>query len=275
MGIQIGTTLTNITMLEDLYFPLDTHKGDFFLNVIQGTSFQSQMEQKELASPSRDSAVLSAFSLAPFRIQFIPTANKIIVPETALQEPVLNLGNSHLPVLYGSVGVKIAEALALAFGVDGGLYWSNGVLMSDKDPKAQETRDLINSRRKCLSSFFTNIRLDDEPYIERTSLDSTMHLAGIQIALGAISNHPLYGEFLALPDLNQYSPTAQFFIAYGQSQCSSSTLLFHDLEHSTFTSLSHDHRTKGVLRQLVGFTKAMECPVSSEMYADFTCDYII
>jgi hypothetical protein len=99
----------------------------------------------------------------------------------------------------------------------------------------------MNSRRSCLSSFFTNIRLDDEPYIKRTSLDTTIHLAGIQIALEALRTHELSDSFQSLPGID-YSPDAIFFLAYGQSQCSVSSLLYHDMEHVTFTSLSHDHR---------------------------------
>lgn len=113
----------------------------------------------------------------------------------------------------------------------------------------------------CLSSFFTSIRLDDAPYIERTSLDSLLHLGGIQVALDAFQSLDL--TFPSLPSLQEFNSNAIFFIAYGQvfselslisenwkphmiflfqSQCSASTLAFHDLEHITFTSLSTDHR---------------------------------
>lgn len=47
------------------------------------------------------------------------------------------------PILYGSVGVELAEAIARAFGIQEGLYLANGVLMTERDPKVQETRNLV------------------------------------------------------------------------------------------------------------------------------------
>lgn len=114
--------------------------------------------------------------------------------------------------------------------------------MSEKDGKTQTIRDIIDQRRTCLVSFFDNIRLDDRDYIERTSLETTIHLAGMQLALYALENHELVDTFLGLPALENLPPNALFFLSYVQSQCSEHTLLYHELEHYSFTTLSHDHR---------------------------------
>jgi hypothetical protein len=93
-------------------------------------------------------------------------------------------------------------------------------------------------------------------------MDTLLHLGGIQIALDAFKSLEL--PSFSLPSLQGFTGNALYFIAYAQvssiyktkknfkkfqnffnifqSQCSSSTLTFHDLEHSTFISLSHDHR---------------------------------
>ena len=76
----------------------------------------------------------------------------------------------------------------------------------------------VQTKRSCLFSFFTDIRLDDAPYIEATSLDSTIHLAAIQIALDALQAS---GDQEALPSLDELSPSAVFFLAYGQVRKSS------------------------------------------------------
>lgn len=146
------------------------------------------------------------------------------------------------PLLLGSVGVEMGGAIAQAFGIELGLYGSGGHLMSNKDEKVQTIRDLIDQRRTCLVSFFVNIKLDDKEYVERTSLDTTIHLAGIQVALEALENHDLASTFLGLPALENLPPNALFFLSYVQSQCSAQTLLYHDMEHFAFTSLSHEHR---------------------------------
>ncbi len=72
----------------------------------------------------------------------------------------------------------------------------------------------MESKRVCLSSFFTQIRLDDEPYIVKTSLHTTLHLAGIQIAFDALKSLDL--PFSPLPSLQAYGRNGIFFIAYAQ-----------------------------------------------------------
>ncbi|ODM93644.1 Endothelin-converting enzyme 1 [Orchesella cincta] len=275
MTAQVGTTFTNQTDLKNYYLGLDLHKNEWFTNVVNAIEFERTLERKTLISTERDAPIRHLLAQQPINVQFLPTSNLIVIPELILQQPVLQLGSSHLPLLLGSVGVEIGEAIAQAFGIEQGLYGPDGKLMSDKDAKVQIMRDLIDQRRTCLVSFFVNIRLDDADYIERTSLDSTMHLAGIQIALDALVNHDLGTIFLGLPALENLPPNALFFLSYVQSQCSVQTLHYHELEHYSFTTLSHDHRTKGILRQLVGFTEAMECPSSSDLYADFSCGTVI
>lgn len=73
----------------------------------------------------------------------------------------------------------------------------------------------MDSRRSCLSNFFINIRLDDEDYIERTALDSTLHLAGIQIALESLKTLENSDSFNSLPGIDR-PPEALFFLSYGQ-----------------------------------------------------------
>ncbi|CAL8074169.1 unnamed protein product [Orchesella dallaii] len=275
MTVHVGTPFTNQTLIKDFYGGLNLHKKEWFTNVRIAIEFERSLEKRTLTNTQRDAPILHLLAQHPNNIQFLPTSNLVVVPELILQQPVLQLGSSHLPLLLGSVGVEIGEAIAQAFGIEQGLYGSGGNLMSDKDSKVQIIRDMIDQKRTCLVSFFVNIRLDDTDYIERTSLDTTMHLAGIQIALDALLNHDLGTIFLGLPALENFPPNALFFLSYIQSQCSVQSLLYHDLEHYSFTTLSHDHRTKGVLRQLVGFTDAMECPSSSELYADFSCGVVI
>jgi len=73
----------------------------------------------------------------------------------------------------------------------------------------------IESKRVCLSTFFTSIRLlDDEAYIERASLNSLLHLGGIQIGFDAFRALGLPSS--ALPSLSDFSLNGLYFIAYGQ-----------------------------------------------------------
>lgn len=142
----------------------------------------------------------------------------------------------------GSIGVELGEAIASAFGIQQGLYASGGNLMYEKDEKTQTIRNQIKQRQTCLVSYFDNIKLDDRDYLNRTSLDTTIHLAGLQVALNALENHELVDTFLGLPSLENLPPNTLFFLSYVQSQCSRQTLLYHDLEHYSFTTLSHNHR---------------------------------
>lgn len=46
-------------------------------------------------------------------------------------------------LLYGSIGVEIAEAIAKSFGPEQGLYLPSGALLSGRDAKVQEMRDIV------------------------------------------------------------------------------------------------------------------------------------
>jgi predicted metalloendopeptidase len=266
MTIKIGAIVENRKTLIDFYHSLMVQNNELFLNVVAANNFLLKIEQRDLTMSDKKAFMFKNL----YEIQFDPTSNQVVFPESRLQNDDLLVTEDQKATLYGSLGVELAEVVARAFGPKDGLYLADGTFMSERDSKYQETLTLIEQKRSCLASFFTKIHLDDEAYIQRTSLDTTLHLAGIEIALGAMGNS-ISTELPSLP----YGRNEIFFLAYGQSQCSSNTLAFHDMEHASFTTLVHEHRVRGVLRQLGAFTDSYKCAKTTEMYADFRCGFVL
>jgi len=96
MSIQVGTPVRNNTVLVDLYLSIVAQRDYFFANVISGTRFKLKQEQVELGALGKDDTTLWAVGESPFAISFLPSANRIVVPESFLQNPILLSDSSHL-----------------------------------------------------------------------------------------------------------------------------------------------------------------------------------
>jgi len=98
--IEVGTPVQNNTLLKDLYLSVDMQKQELFANVETLIDFQSRGLQKDLAQPNKmissSTTILNAMASSPFTIQFIPSMNKVVVPEGVLQNEILNVDDSLL-----------------------------------------------------------------------------------------------------------------------------------------------------------------------------------
>lgn len=96
MLFHVGTHFQNGTYLKEYYMQMDVQKHEWFTNVRNGIEFLGYLDQRTLSSTQKDAPVIQALSEHPNRIQFLPTSNMVVVPESVLQRKVLQLGSSHL-----------------------------------------------------------------------------------------------------------------------------------------------------------------------------------
>jgi hypothetical protein len=100
MSVEIGTPILNGTLLKELYLSMDMQKLEFFSNVETLIEFQTRGMQRDLAQGNKaaDSSrsisipVLNAVADMPFAVQYIPSVNKVVVPEGIIQRDVLDSG---------------------------------------------------------------------------------------------------------------------------------------------------------------------------------------
>jgi hypothetical protein len=94
MSIHIGNPLWNKTILQELYYSVSIQHNEFFLNVIALTELQGRLAERDLTIPHKESAIINAIAEQPFSVQFIPSHNKILVPQFVLEMEHLNAPDS-------------------------------------------------------------------------------------------------------------------------------------------------------------------------------------
>jgi len=96
MTLEAGTPVQNRSTVEELYRSLNVQKSDFFVNVLEAARFNWDMEQKDLVIVGKKTSSLRVFSQRPEMPIFLPSANKILIPEHFLHKDTLTLDDTHL-----------------------------------------------------------------------------------------------------------------------------------------------------------------------------------
>lgn len=108
MQSHVGTPHRNHTFLKEHYMRMDVQKNYWFTNVRTAVEFETFVEQQALLSTQKDSTILQVLESHPNQIRFVPTSNLVVVPESILQRPELNLGYSHMYDHHHSYSIIIA-----------------------------------------------------------------------------------------------------------------------------------------------------------------------
>ena len=270
MGIQIGTPaiLRDRKFLKIMYKDLSVQKEDFFQNILYGMQFQRKRQERALLSPVDETRWLGNLLLK--QVTHSPSANKIIIPEFLLNEPIFHPGFPS-NVNLGGLGVMIAEAVIDAVAGSGSVFTATGQILDGSASSAnftlsrtEEPNSPLLTAAGCLLEEWKGLGLDTPDQLEKCAVRSAINVAGLGAAYSALSEAVLVEGGQLLPSLETLDPQAVFLLQYSQTLCSLSSLEQRDLDRTLGRQLLGQERLTGVLTQFPEFRHFFYCSEEDE-----------
>ena len=276
MSIQVGTPdiLRDRKFLKIMYKDLAVQKTDFFQNIQYGMTFLRKREEHALVSPGEETRWLKNLLLKG--VTYVPSANKVVIPEYLLMPPLFH-PSYPMNVNLGGLGVMIAEAVVEGVAGSGSVFTAAGRILDGHDStnftlsRVAEPNSALAHPSSCLVSKWSAMRLDTPDHLDKCAIDSVRTVAGVDAALSAVSESLSVEGATLLPALETLDPQAIFFLQYAQTHCSISSLQQRDLDRTVNHQLLGREKLKGVLSQFVEFRHFYFCSEESE----FVCDSVL
>ncbi|CAB4070053.1 ECE [Lepeophtheirus salmonis] len=268
MSIQIGTPdfLRDRKNLKTLYKDLLVQTNDFFQNILYGVSFLRKRQEALLLHSSESVSQLeNEYWLESLNqeseIVYVPSRNKVVVPELFLRSPFVDPGYPN-SINMGGIGVRLTEAVIN--GIIGiGLYFdSKGRFVDEENNnnKAHNKQSLwIEMSAERLMKSYSSNRIDTPDYLKKCRSDTVLSLIALQQSLFALEDILSVEKGLILPALEMLDPQSLFFLAYGQSLCASRTFKRRDIDRTSGHSLLNQEKLKGALLHLNEFSHFYFC----------------
>ncbi|CAH1396581.1 unnamed protein product [Nezara viridula] len=216
IGIQVGlpSSMRFPSYYNDFYRSLTSIKDDFFQNILYGTAFYLEEQQRRLKLPSEEHRWMDIVSDGLLKVVYVPEINKVVIPMGLLSMPYFHV---HYPmsVLYGSIGMEIGLAILGSVSGRGAFHAGDGVVLPPDHPAH-------NSSHDCFLH-------DTGPYI-----NSVKHV------FGALSRQLDSVPHIHQPAMEYLEDEAIFFISYAQGMCTLKTAEKQDIEMTTLKSKLDD-----------------------------------
>lgn len=269
MSIQIGSPdiIRDRKFLKIMYKDLSVQKEDFFQNIQYGMHFLRKREEHALLSPGEETRWLP--NLLERKVTYSPAANKVLIPEYLLAEPLFHHGYP-ANVNLGGLGVMIAEAVVEGVAGSGSVYTATGRILDGTHAgnfsvgRTEEPATALLRSAGCLVDRWTALRLDTPDQLDRGAVSSAVNLAGVRAAYAALTESLEAEGAVLLPALETLDPQAVFFLQYAQTHCAVSSLQQRDLDRTLNNQLLGREKLKGVFSELPEFRHFYYCTESSD-----------
>ena len=269
MTVQVGTPdiLLDRKFLKIMYKDLSVQKTDFFQNIQYGQTFLRRREEHELVSPGEETRWLA--SLLSESVTFVPSANKVVVPEYLLRPPLFHPEFPYNLNL-GGLGVMLAEAVVDGVAGLGSVFTAAGRILDGQNSsnftlsRVGEANFPLKRLSSCLETQWSVMRLDTPDHLAKCSSKSAVSVAGLAAAYTALEEMFDQEGAVLLPALETLDPQAVFFLQHAQSLCSSQTLQQRDFDRAVHNSLLGPEKLRGELSQFAQFRHFFFCPEESQ-----------
>ena len=276
MTVQVGTPaiLLDRKFLKIIYKDLSVQKTDFFQNMQYGQTFLRRREEHELVSPGEETRWLA--SLLSESVTFVPSANKVVVPEYLLRPPLFHPEFPYNLNL-GGLGVMLAEAVVDGVAGLGSVFTAAGRILDGQNSsnftlsRVGEANFPLKRLSSCLETQWSVMRLDTPDHLAKCSSKSAVSVAGLAAAYTALEEMFDQEGAVLLPALETLDPQAVFFLQHAQSLCSSQTLQQRDFDRAVHNSLLGPEKLRGELSQFAQFRHFFFCSDESQ----YTCDTVM
>ena len=271
MTVQVGTPdfLRDRKYLKFLYKDLSVIQTDFFQNILYGVIFLRKREELALVSPAEETRWIDALNLV--RVSYVTSANKVVVPEVFLQTPLFHPGFPN-SVNLGGMGVYVAKSMlegvlgrGLLFESDGKLRSHNGTLFGNSDmTQFNDPRPILERDAKCLVDKYSASGLDTVDLLLKCRMDSVLTVAAVWQAFVTLEDILELERGILLPAMETMDPQAVYFLAYGQTLCSTATEKASDIQRTADNQLPNKANLLGTLSQVSEFQQFYNCPYDEE-----------
>jgi putative endopeptidase len=246
------------------YSALTIARDDEMGNVLRAREFEFHRQLAKIGKP----VDRGEWEMTPPTVNayYDPQLNDINFPAGVLQPPLFDVNSDAAPN-FGDTGSTIGHELTHGFDDEGRQFDANGNL---RDWWTAEDAKAFAQRASCISDQYSQYVIVDDIKIngKLTLGEDVADLAGVILAQMAWQQDT---KGQTLEPLEGFTPEQRFFIAYGQSWCSSTRDETKRLRATIDPHSPDKYRANGVVSNLPEFQEAFHCKAGSAMVRENRC----
>ncbi len=246
------------------YGALTIARDDEMGNVLRAREFEFRRQLAKIGKP----VDRGEWEMTPPTVNayYDPQLNDINFPAGVLQPPLFDVNSDAAPN-FGDTGSTIGHELTHGFDDEGRQFDAQGNL---RDWWTAEDAKAFEQRASCISDQYSQYVIVDDIKIngKLTLGEDVADLGGVILAQMAWQQDT---KGQTLEPLEGFTPEQRFFIAYGQSWCSSTRDETKRLRATIDPHSPDKYRANGVVSNLPEFQEAFHCKAGSAMVRENRC----
>jgi putative endopeptidase len=246
------------------YTALTIVRNDEMGNVLHAREFEFQRQLAKIGKPvDRGDWLMTPPTVNAY---YDPQMNDINFPAGVLQPPLFD-PNSDAAPNFGDTGATIGHELTHGFDDEGRQFDANGNL---RDWWTPEDAKAFEQRASCISDQYSQyVILDDIKINGKLTLgEDVADLGGLILSYMAWQDDT---KGQTLKPIEGFTPEQRFFIAYGQSWCSSTRDETKRLRATIDPHSPDKYRANGVVSNMPEFQEAFHCKAGAPMVRENRC----
>jgi endothelin-converting enzyme/putative endopeptidase len=246
------------------YTTLTIVRNDEMGNVLHAREFEFQRQLAKIGKPvGRGEWLMTPPTVNAY---YDPQMNDINFPAGVLQPPLFD-PNSDAAPNFGDTGATIGHELTHGFDDEGRQFDAHGNL---RDWWTPEDAKAFEQRASCISDQYSQyVILDDIKINGKLTLgEDVADLGGLILSYMAWQDDT---KGQTLKPIEGFTPEQRFFIAYGQSWCSSTRDETKRLRATIDPHSPDKYRANGVVSNMPEFQEAFHCKAGAPMVRENRC----
>jgi putative endopeptidase len=246
------------------YTALTIVRNDEMGNVLHAREFEFQRQLAKIGKPvDRGEWLMTPPTVNAY---YDPQMNDINFPAGVLQPPLFD-PNSDAAPNFGDTGATIGHELTHSFDDEGRQFDAHGNL---RDWWTPEDAKAFEQRASCISDQYSQyVILDDIKINGKLTLgEDVADLGGLILSYMAWQDDT---KGQTLKPIEGFTPEQRFFIAYGQSWCSSTRDETKRLRATIDPHSPDKYRANGVVSNMPEFQEAFHCKAGAPMVRENRC----
>jgi putative endopeptidase len=246
------------------YTALTIVRNDEMGNVLHAREFEFQRQLAKIGKPvGRGEWLMTPPTVNAY---YDPQMNDINFPAGVLQPPLFD-PNSDAAPNFGDTGATIGHELTHGFDDEGRQFDAHGNL---RDWWTPEDAKAFEQRASCISDQYSQyVILDDIKINGKLTLgEDVADLGGLILSYMAWQDDT---KGQTLKPIEGFTPEQRFFIAYGQSWCSSTRDETKRLRATIDPHSPDKYRANGVVSNMPEFQEAFHCKAGAPMVRENRC----